>query len=691
MRMHSLAFRMALVMSLLMAVVVGGVMLFIGSRLKKDVVAVIEEDYGRIVDARAAEVGALLRGYWNTLSLLALTDVVRSGSVSAARDFVEPLRNDEVAAVSIVDYAGTARLRGGEVIDVTDQDYYRAVFAEKRDRFIGGALIPPGADSPAVMMAQAVRGGTDLALVLQLSLKKLSSIVADMQIGAGAYGWIIDQRSVVLAHPDAKVIMDYSLVGNADPGPSGKSVRSLAVRMLGEERGVADYLDAKGRKITTVFATIPESPNWKIGVDIPSADIYASVNRLLAVLALVFAAALVLSVAIAVLVARSIARPARLAAAEFRALASGEADLTKALPALSRDELGELVRDFNLFVAKLRELVSGLKATEADLAAIGEELAAGVQSSAGAVEQIGKRAELMRVTAGAQRDSVVESAGSVEQVARTIANLNGLIADQTAAITEASASIEQMIGNIGAVSASVARIETNFAAIREASDHGTETQGEAGRRVAEIAALSRTLMDANEVIANLASQTNLLAMNAAIEAAHAGEAGKGFSVVADEIRRLAETSTEQSKSIETGLKDVLATIAGVVESTRETDAAFDELARLIRSTGDLVQEVGSAMAEQKEGSAQILAALKSMNEISEQVRAGSQEMSAGNVSILEEIVRLKSSALEIDRSVDEVVVGIGDVAKNTETISEVTFRTGRLLSRMDEAIGRFRT
>jgi methyl-accepting chemotaxis protein len=390
-------------------------------------------------------------------------------------------------------------------------------------------------------------------------------------------------------------------------------------------------------------------------------------------------------------VARSIARPARLAAAEFRALASGEADLTKALPALSRDELGELVRDFNLFIAKLREMVSGLKATEAELAAIGEELSVSVQSSAGAVEQIGKRVELMRVTAGAQRDSVVESAGSVEQVARTIAALNGLIADQAAAITEASASIEQMIGNIGAVSASVARIETNFAAIREASDHGTETQGEAGRRVAEIAALSRTLMDANEVIANLASQTNLLAMNAAIEAAHAGDAGKGFSVVADEIRRLAETSTDQSKSIETGLKNVLATIAGVVESTRETDAAFDELARLIVSTGDLVQEVGSAMGEQEEGSAQILAALKSMNEISEQVRAGSQEMSAGNASILEEIARLKSSALEIDRSVDEVVVGIGDVTKNTEAISEVTLRTGRLLSRMDEAVGRFRT
>ena len=693
MRVRSLAFRMTLIMSLLMAIVVGGVILFIGSRLKMDFIAVIEEDYGRIVDARASEVGGLLRGYWAALSMLAMTDTLRTGTVTAARDLVKPMVSEDVAAVTVVDFAGTSRLGNGEILDVTDQDYYRAVFSEKKDTFISGVLVPPGSDTPSVMLAEAVRrgGAEDLALVLQLSLHKLSLIVAEMEIGEGAYGWIIDQRSVVLAHPDSKLIMHYSLVGNTDEGASGKSVRNLAVKMLGEERGVSSYLNAAGEEVTTFFRTIPESPNWKIGVDVLTKDIYASVNRLLAVLALVFSTAVALSVAIAVAVARSIARPVRLAAEEFRALASGEADLTKQLPVLSRDELGDLVLSFNLFIAKLRELVAGLKETESSLAAIGEELSSSVQSSARAVEKIDERAGRMRAHAGAQRDSVVESAGSVEQVARTIANLDGLIADQGAAITEASASIEQMIGNIGSVSASVTRIASNFVAVREASDHGAEMQEEAGRRVAEIATLSQTLMGANEVIANIASQTNLLAMNAAIEAAHAGEAGKGFSVVSDEIRRLAETSTEQSASIAKGLKNVQSTIAGIVDSTKETDAAFGRLADLIRTTGDLVQEVGAAMGEQKEGSSQILAALKAMNEISEQVRSGSAEMSAGNVSILAEISRLKSSAMEIDSSVDEVALGIGDVRKNTETISDVAGRTGRLLSRLDEAIGRFRT
>jgi methyl-accepting chemotaxis protein len=684
---------MAAGMSFLMALVVGGVILFIAQQLKTDLVAVIEEDYRHIVDARAAEVGRLLRGYWNELSMLALTDALSAGSLSAARDLVEPMTSDDVSSIGVVDYAGTLALRGGQIIDVTEWDYYRSIFSEGKDKYVSNVLVPQGSTEPAVMLAQAVKrsDGTKLALVMQLSLRKLSDIVGEMDIGRGAYGWIIDQRSTVLAHPVSDLVMHYTFVEEADQGASGKSIRTLAVKMLAEERGVSSYIDKEGKEVTTFYATIPESPNWKIGVNVFTRDVYASIDRLLAILGIVFAIALALSIGIAITVARSIGRPVRLAAAEFRALASGDADLTKTLAVFSKDEIGDLVRDFNFFIAKLREMVVGLKDTETKLASIGEELSSSVQSSAGAVEQIGRRVEQMRLQARTQGDSVAESSSSVEEVARTISNLDSLIADQAAAITEASASIEQMIGNIGSVSSSVTRIASNFSSITDASDHGVSTQEEANRRVTEIAALSETLLEANEVIANIASQTNLLAMNAAIEAAHAGEAGKGFAVVADEIRRLAETSTEQSQSIGKGLKNVQETIARVVASSSETGAAFDKLAELIRATSNLVQEVGSAMGEQKEGSAQILSALKSMNEISAQVRAGSSEMSAGNASILDSIAALKSSAMEIDRSVDEVVLGIADVRASTETISAVTGRTGELLERMDEAVGRFRT
>jgi len=684
-------------MSLLMAVVLGSVGVFVGKRLETDIRTVIADDYGRVVEARAAEVGRLLNGHWNELSILSVTDVMLNGSLEDARALVAPITTSkivpDVISIAVIDEAGTIRLQTGKDIDISGRDYYKAVFVEGKDRYVSDVLIPQSYDQPAVMLTKTVRrpDGGKFAVVMQISLEKLSEVVSGMDVGNGAYGWIVDQRSTVIVHPVAEKIMELTLSETEGDGAYAKSMRALAETMLAGQRGVSGYVSEDGADVITFYGTIPESPNWKIGISVQARQVYAAVAELLSVLVLVFALALFATVALAMAVARSISKPVKLAAAEFRELAGGEADLTKTLEVASKDEVGELSSDFNLFITKLREMVVELKSTQSRLGVIGDELRANVESSAGAVNQIGERVEHMRLQARAQGDCVSESSGAVEEIAKTIEGLDSLIMSQTAAITEASASIEQMVGNISSVSASVGRIGENFTALSAASERGVAMQEESGKRVLEISALSDTLLEANQVIANIASQTNLLAMNAAIEAAHAGDAGKGFSVVADEIRHLAETSTEQSKSIGAGLKNVQKAIASVVDTSNGTGDAFGRLAEMIGVTSDLVREVGSAMSEQKEGSTQILSALKAMNDISSEVRAGSSEMSAGNATILEAIARLKASAQEIDRSVGDVVLGIADVERSTAAIAGVTDRTGELLSSMDDAVGRFRT
>ena len=699
MNVRSLAFRMTFVMSLLMAVVLGGVSLFIGSRLKADLETIILDDYGRIVDARAAEVGRVLHGHWNELAMLSVTDAMAKGDINGARALVAPITTTgivaDVISLAAIDGSGKIVLQDGKALDISGRDYYKAIFVEGKEEYISDVLIPQNRDKPAVMLTKAVKraDGKKFAIVMMVSLEKLSDIVAEMEIGKAGTGhaWIMDQNSTVIADPQVDLIMKYRMADEKGDTASAKSLRSLAAKMLADKRGYSAYIDASGKHVTAFYSTIPDSPNWKIGVYLPTAGIYAAISRLLSVLALVFFVSLGATVVIAIAIARSISRPVKLVAEEFRILASGDADLTKSIAVMSRDEVGELARDFNFFIAKLREMVVGLKGTQAKLGAIGDELRTNVHSSAGAVEEIGKRVEHMRSQATEQGACVSESSSAVEEIAKTIEGLDTLIMSQASAITEASASIEQMVGNIASVSTSVGRIAGNFALISSASDQGVTLQEEAGKRVAEISTLSATLLEANTVVAGIASQTNLLAMNAAIEAAHAGDAGKGFSVVADEIRRLAETSTEQSKSISKGLKNVQAAIASVVDTSSQTGDAFSRLADMIGDTGNLVREVGSAMGEQKEGSSQILLALKSMNEISAQVRMGSAEMSAGNSSILDAIARLKASAQEIHRSIDEVVLALADVRKNTESISGVTASTGELLSHMNDAVGRFRS
>lgn len=220
----------------------------------------------------------------------------------------------------------------------------------------------------------------------------------------------------------------------------------------------------------------------------------------------------------------------------------------------------------------------------------------------------------------------------------------------------------------------------------------TEIGLELGRveKIARIAGRSHSLLEANEVIAGIASQTNLLAMNAAIEAAHAGEAGKGFSVVADEIRRLSETAAEQSRGIGGELRLVGEVINEVVASAGQSESSFEELAALITDTGALIREVHLAMQEQNEASRQALDAIRQMNEITGEVRKGSAEMSLGNKTILGEMARLLDMARTIESRIGELAEAALRIEGDAQLSAENAESTKATIATMEENIGRFK-
>jgi methyl-accepting chemotaxis protein len=188
-------------------------------------------------------------------------------------------------------------------------------------------------------------------------------------------------------------------------------------------------------------------------------------------------------------------------------------------------------------------------------------------------------------------------------------------------------------------------------------------------KIGEIVGQSQALQEANRIIATIAAQTNLLAMNAAIEAAHAGDAGRGFSVVADEIRKLAETSSGESQKISAELKQIVETINHIVKNAKSSEQAFAQVTERVSETEKLVYQVDNAVREQRDGAWQVMEALKVMNDVTAQVRTGSKEMSEGNESMLKEINLLQNHAREIADRVTEMAEGIQTVSSGAQGVS----------------------